>query len=495
MKGAPRQALNLHKRRPFLLDVPRSSLLPLTLALITHTGIAHADAVNLAKLYRPQLVLGSAPERAGVREVGAEGAEWAFPGGGRVIAEPGAEVIILKGSQKLNLGDGLVPAYSVAVRSGSVRVRVPDPKKSALIAAGPRKVIAVVASGEAVIVAGDDQVAVGNSEGRTLVAVGRTRHQSVEPGTLLAVDEKGPSRRALLPPPAAGRGNTVLLAYDRSVRTGELSWSPVADAAGYRVELRKASTNQLVKRDVLTEARLPAGFAELEPGGYTVRIVSIDRSGVESTRPLERSLRVVKVNLPEGGYRDATGAVRFPPGTKLTLEHTEGVEMTYGNAHSYFPAPKELELIRADPRVVRLKSGDEVGSTTLVLLPRSAKAEVEFGPRAPRWPGDALAIRVRLMEPGGASAPTWIEARPKVTVGVEPVDVEFAREGGWLTGALPPQPGPGPWVVRVEVADQHGFELGRDFVEVSRALPAKPKGNAPARRQANSASRSRSNDL
>jgi hypothetical protein len=443
--------------------------------------------VNLTKLYRPRLDLGSAPETGGVREAGVEGAEWAFPGGGRVIAEPGTALVILKGSQKLNLGDGLVPAYSVAVRSGSVRVRVPDPKTSALIVAAPRKVIAVVASGEAVVVAGEQQVAVANTEGRTLVAVGAARHQSVEAGTLVAIDRSGPTRRALLPSPTAAGGNTVVLAYDATVPLGELAWAPVPDAPGYRVELRNAKTNHLVKREVLSQSHLPVGFARLEPGGYSVRVVSIDRSGVESTRPLERAVCVVKVTLPDGGYRDETGAVRLPPGTKLSLGHTEGVEMTYGNAQAYIPAPAELELTRAEARVVRFKSGDEAGGVTLLLSPRTAKADVEFGPRAPRWPGEMLAIRVRLSEPGGANAPTWIEARPKVTVGVDPVPVEFTREGGWLTGALPAQPGPGPWVVRVEVADQHGFELGRDFVEVSRALPAKSKASGASRSQSKSA--------
>jgi hypothetical protein len=444
--------------------------------------------VNLTKLYRPRLVLGSAPDHGGVREVGSDGAEWAFPGGGRVIAEPGSSVVILKGSQKLNLGNGIVPAYSVAVKSGSVRVRVPDPKRSALIVAAPRKVIAVVASGEAVVVAREQEVAVANTEGRTLVSVGAGRHQSLEAGTLMALDRNGPTRRALLPSPTAAGGNTVVLAYDATAPLGEFGWAPVPDAAGYRVELRRATTNDLVKRQVLSQPRLPLGFATLEPGGYTVRVVSLDRSGVESARPLERAVSVVKVTLPEGGYRDETGAVRFPPGTKLSLGHVEGVEMTYGNAQSYFPAPAELELTRAEPRVVRFKSGDDAGGVTLLLLPRTAKAEVQFGPRAPRWPGEMLAIRVRLSEPGGEKAPTWIEARPKVTVGVDPVPVEFTSDGGWLTGALPAQPGPGPWVVRVEVADQHGFELGRDFVEVSTAKPAKPKAPSASRAQSKSAS-------
>jgi hypothetical protein len=444
--------------------------------------------VNLTGLYRPRLVVGTATDTGGVREAGSEGAEWAFPGGGRVIAEPGTSVVILKGSQRLNLGNGVVPAYSVAVMSGSVRVRVPDAKTSALIVAAPRKVIAVVASGEAVVVAGAEQVAVANTEGRTLVAVGSSRHQAVDVGTLMAIDSKGSSRRALLPSPTVAGGNTVVLAYDTTAPLGELAWAPVADAAAYRVELRTAKTNHLVKREVMSSARLPAGFATLAPGGYTVRVASIDRSGVESARPLERTVHVVKVTLPEGGYRDDTGAIRFPPGTKLMLEHTDGVEMTYGNAQAYFPAPKELELMRAEPRVVRLRSADDAGAVTLFLQPRSARAEVEFGPRAPRWPGEALAIRVRLTELGGASVPTWIEARPKVTVGVEPVPVEFTRDGVWLTGTLPAQSGPGPWVVRVEVADQHGFELGRDFVEVSRAASARPKARPATRPAANSAS-------
>jgi hypothetical protein len=48
--------------------------------------------------------------------------------------------------------------------------------------------------------------------------------------------------------------------------------------------------------------------------------------------------------------------------------------------------------------------------------------------------------------------------------------------------------------VRVEVADQHGFELGRDFVEVSRAPAVKPDAKAASRARKN-ASASGSNGL
>jgi len=47
------------------------------------------------------------------------------------------------------------------------------------------------------------------------------------------------------------------------------------------------------------------------------------------------------------------------------------------------------------------------------------------------------------------------------------VPLEFKRDGAWFRGVLPARPGPGPWVVRVEVKDEHGLELGRDFVEVA----------------------------
>jgi hypothetical protein len=39
---------------------------------------------------------------------------------------------------------------------------------------------------------------------------------------------------------------------------------------------------------------------------------------------------------------------------------------------------------------------------------------------------------------------------------------------------LPQPTGKGPWVVRVEVEDQHGISLGRDFIEIASA-PSKEK--------------------
>jgi len=445
----------------------RASSTALALVLFTLSGSVAAEPLPRREVHRPQLVLGSVKDNGGVREVGPDGAEWAFPGGGRVIAAPGASLVILKGSQPLNLGHGTVRAYSVALRSGTVRVRVPDGGTSALIVAAPRKVIAVVAGGETVVGAGS-QVAVANAGGQTSVSVGSGRHRPVDPGTLVVVGPTGESRRAVAPPPQATGGKGVLVSFAGALASSDFAWSAVPEAGSYLAEIRRADSNHLVSRSVVQEPRMAVG---LEPGAYTLRVAAVDPSGVECSLPHERPVHVVSVTLPDGAYHEASGAVRFPRGTKLGLSHTEGVEMAYGSALHYVAAPAELELLRAEPRLVRLRAGSHGDDATLLLLPRSTRAEVEFGARTPRWPGESLPIRIRLQAAGGAEVPASIEARPRVTVGVEPVEVTFTREGGWLTGALPPQPGPGPWVVRVEVADQHGFELGRDFIEVSQAGP------------------------
>jgi hypothetical protein len=117
---------------------------------------------------------------------------------------------------------------------------------------------------------------------------------------------------------------------------------------------------------------------------------------------------------------------------------------------------------------VRFRVPGNPSEGKLWLVPRQIRARVEFGPAVPTWPRDALEIRVRVEEVNAPSSADAIEVRPRVLLGVEPVQVSFVRHGNVLRGVLPPQAGKGPWVVRVEVEDQSGAELGRDFIEVAR---------------------------
>ena len=59
-----------------------------------------------------------------------------------------------------------------------------------------------------------------------------------------------------------------------------------------------------------------------------------------------------------------------------------------------------------------------------------------------------------------------------------PLHYGFSASWG---GSVPPTPGAGPWVLRVEVKDQFGALLGRNFLEIAKAPLAPSKGGAGAR--------------
>lgn len=446
--------------RPF----PTASLL---LALLTLAGASSAAPNPAADPKRPTLVSGATQSIAGAVKAGAEGAEWVLPGGSTLTASPGAELRVLGVPQPVVLGTKKVPGYTVLLRSGHVKARVPDSGKSAVVLSAPRQTSVLVTSGETSVVAGP-LVAVANAQGASSVGSGGQSFRPLQPGTLEVVEGGGSVRRALVAAPTELRGAFVLVSYGDEATFGEVGWSGASDASGYRVELRDASTARVVLRTTAGEARLPAGFARLSPGKYLLSVASIDRTGLES-KPTEQPVRVIGLTLPAGGYVDDAGAVRFPAGTSLPLSNAEGVEMTYGGATLFVSAPHALELLRPEPRLVRFRIAGNPAESQLWLVPRDTRARIAFGPKAPHWPGSPLEIRIRVEDSRGKLAPSFIEARPRVSVGVERADVEFSRQGEWLRGVLPAQRGKGPWVVRVEVEDQSGIALGRDFVEVAGA--------------------------
>jgi hypothetical protein len=379
--------------------------------------------------------------------VGADGAEWAVPGGSRIIAAADAELRVIGSPQRLDLGTRRrVATYTVMLRSGHVRAVVPEGATSAVIVSAPRKASVLVASGEAGVTAGSD-VAIANAPG-TVEVVGGGRHQ-------------------LLDSPSALTGPSVVLVHDAQVELGAFQLAPVSGASAYRIELRDQKTARLIIRKEMPGPSIPAGLAWLSPGAYSLRVTSVDAAGFESTLPLERPLHVVRLGIPAGAFVDAGGAVHFTPGSRLDLGRTEGLEMRYGATGDFVTAPASIDLLRNEPRLVAFRAGPGQASE-LWLVPRKLRADIVFGSRAPTWPGAPLEIKVRV-EDSSPDPSAAADVVPSVSVGVEPVAVDFKAEGGWLRGVLPPRAGVGPWVVRVEVKDHRGRELGRDFVEVAAA--------------------------
>jgi hypothetical protein len=447
----------------------RSSFAALPLVLALSAGIAGASTAaeepGTRTVLRPTLVAGSAEAISGLVQAGSEGAEWALPGGAKVVASAGTELRVLGVPQALHLpNQRAVNGYTVVLKSGLVRLSVPQNSSSALVLSAPRKTSVIVAHGEAVVSA-KDQVAIGNSFGSTQVAFEGRRFRPLPEGMLQVVNA-GSRPRPLPAAPSAARGAGVLLSYGEAAALGSFEWDPVPGASGYRVELRDKATNSLRARADTTEPRLPAGFAQLSAGAYALRVVALDESGLESASAPERALRVMRVELPRGSYVDAGGAVHLPRGARLGLSQASGVEMTYGTATHFVSVPTALELFREEPRHIRFRVAGTTESSPLALIPRQESASVEFGAHSESWPQKPLEIRIRLQ--GGCDAgASAIELRARVTVGVEPVNVAFTRDGDSWRGFLQPRRGTGPWVVRVEVEDQHGTALGRNFIEIT----------------------------
>lgn len=419
-------------------------------------------------ILRPTLVAGTVTPSAGISAAGSDGAEWLLPGGARIVASAGAELRVVGTPQKLQLGPKQdTPGYTVMLRSGSLRVQVPRDGRSAVVVAAPRKTNVLVTGGSASIVAAEDRVAVANTDGETLLGLGSEPLRPLQAGMLREVDLGAGSLRPLAESPSAFEAPPVAFAYTGDATLGAFKWPAAANVKGYRVEVRDEK-GRLVGSRVTKDPGVGAGAFRLAPGKYTARLAGIDPSGLEGARPIERAVRVLGVGIPERAFVDGDGAIHFQAGQSVALAHAEGVEVTYGGGSYFIPAPQTLELMRAEPRLIRFRVAGSTSESKLWLLPREFRAHVSFGPAVPSWPKDALEIVVRVEEANGGSAAAPVDVRPRVMLGVEQVNVAFVREGNLLRGVLPPQSGRGPWVVRVEVEDQAGTALGRDFIEVAK---------------------------
>jgi hypothetical protein len=353
------------------------------------------------------------------------------------------------------------------LRYGSLRVSVPRDRRSAVVVGAPRKTNVVVVEGAVSVIATNERVAVANTDGEASLAVGSDPFRPIPLGMVREVDAGAGALRPLAQSPASLDASPVAFSFGGEAALGAFRWPDAAGASSYRLEIRNDS-GRLVGHRQTREPTISAGAFSLLPGRYVARVAGIDPSGLEGARPVERFIHVVGVAVPDRGFVDAEGAVHFPPGRSVGISHGEGVEVTYGGAAHFIPAPKTLELMRSETRLVRFRAAGSTAESKLWLVPRQVRASVEFGPSVPTWPKDRLEIRVRVEDSSKGNDASPIEVRPRVLLGVEPVDVAFVRDGDSLRGVLPPQAGDGPWVVRVEVKDQAGTELGRDFVEIAR---------------------------
>jgi len=270
-------------------------------------------------------------------------------------------------------------------------------------------------------------------------------------------------------------GQRMFFAPSEAVAMSGFRWAPVPSAAGYELRVRRLGDGQVVEQRVTSQTEFRDGFRPVEPGKYSISLRSLDARGLESNWGPETELRVIGVLLPPGGY-STEQAIFLGTGQQVQFTNTSGLEMTYLGAGRYFPAAHGATLYRNTSTVIGFRLPGALDTATARLEPRSVYADVRIGPKRAVWPQDSVSIDIQLKSRSGVAIPSFLHVVPKVSLGVEPLDVSFEREGNVLHAVVPPSSAPGPWVLRVDVADQFGVPLGHDFLEVAQQPRAKAPG-------------------
>jgi hypothetical protein len=399
---------------------------------------------------------------------GAEGTR-TLPGGAVVkfssdakfeLAKPLQLALAASGSEK-------TPVQVIKLSAGRVSITIPESKsrvpKTAVLVQAPRKVGAIAKGGESLVITGSDRVTVAALKGEMLAALGNDWKplasgllRSFSGGTMLEQPVPAAPTLRIDKPMLMALGGTattqVRAIPDKNVQRRDLVL--------YRVEgNNRAKLKQLEWRDEAQQ--LPA----LTPGRYEVQARAIDRFGVESPASAPLTVRVIGADLPDGA-RVLGDTILLGRTGRVKLIGAEGLESSYGRASLFVPAPKDVGLARGDSTLLRLRvpgTKDELG---IKLEPRSLRAQVAISPKTARWPGEVLQVSVKLFDHRGKPVTEPLKTKPRVFVNVEQVEPQWTHSGNTYTTKVAPSSKAGPWVVRVEVSDDFGEQVGRDFIEL-----------------------------
>jgi hypothetical protein len=425
------------------------------------------------------VVAGSATNSGGVYTAGPKGAVYQLPSLARLTLAPDTSVRVFPVSQELQLTHGSKSTtYSFALIRGRVDVSVQARPKNAVLCSVGKVSAVVVGPSQAIIISkGDSTSTLANVTGdvRALVA---DHWQTLTPGTLAHyTGDRASTPEPALAAPSLRPGPRLWFSPGDPVAISGFDVSGVERANHYDLRLRAKDGSAEQVRSLRGTTHLSEPFKPVPPGAYELATRSVDAEGVEGPWSTAELLRVVGVKLPPGGYASG-GDIFVGKGQEVHFSNTDGLEMTYEGAGRYVPATEAVSLYRGETTVVSFRVPGSVYPTTARLRPRGLYAHVMLGPRRAVWPTDTVQIAVELRNKEGEAIPQWVELKTDVRLGIEPIEVEFTRSGNRMIGTVPPATKPGPWVLRVEVKDQFGALLGRDFLEIAKAPPTPPPTNA-----------------
>jgi len=253
-----------------------------------------------------------------------------------------------------------------------------------------------------------------------------------------------------------------VIAVEGQLDPSRAVWKKLPEASRYRVTLRDPKGGYS-KQFVTTETS--TSLTGLLPGRYELRVAGLAQYDLDGAVSEPAFINVVGVELPPGGFLSG-GRAFLEPGQQLKLTNVEGLEMTYDRATVYFKAVDKSGLRNGQSTTIYLRVPGSTERAALDVVPRALDTKVEIEPMTARWPRDK--VRIHILLPKAIASSTSVELVPTVTVNSKPVQLQWSRSEGAMEAVLQAPPiYPGPWVLRAQVADQHGYVLGRNFIEIA----------------------------
>lgn len=395
-----------------------------------------------------------------------------LPGGGRIRFHENADASVLTDPQSLMLQPGKkTTTYSVIIRRGFTEFDLPDGalSRTAIAIGTPSDVRLVTLSGHCSVKVDGSTVIVVSRSGTTMISQGtkltrlpnsikrvfQGRLASSDVPTLDATQWVG-GRRVWI---AASGMTAVLSGY---------SWAPVQGAQGYALSLSEATTGRSLVTARVSEPRLEAFREPVPPGKYALAVAAIDGDGFVSTKQTILPVTVSGLELPGGAAVLPNNTVLIAPEQQLKLTFAEGLTLTTANHKNGVAGTEPFGLEGNNRAVILIHPPNGGESSSLTLVQRLPLVSAWVGPKFATWPDDALALQVSFVDGNGRPTPREIEPTVRVYVGLEPIDVSWEKSESLWLARLPAVQGTGPWVVRLEVVDQYGVVIGRDFAEIAR---------------------------
>jgi len=386
-----------------------------------------------------------------------------------VVIGSDANVKRMPGTNLSLQGNKTTQAHVYQVNKGRFEVIIPDSHKNqvAVLVVGPRGQSAVVSGGHATAYVDGDSIRF-TADGFGMLTGKGSRWRKLSSGMVRKVNlQTGASTDTTMmtaPDIDVARPLAWTLAGQES--TTHVSFKALPRAERYQVALlRKEGAKLSLVSSTITSAA-QADLRGVTPGNYLVLARGIDDTGAPGPASAVESVRVMGIELPPGATA-TDNAILLPPSQRLPLVAADGLKMTYGNSNYFVDAPNTVGLARGAATKVRFRDVSSNQELELTLAPHTVNADVAIGPQTARWPRDTVSVKIGLTDATGQPLAGDEKVSVKVSVNLEPQEVQFKRTATGLEGKLlPPKDSTGPWVVRVEVKDQLGRVAGHNFLEV-----------------------------